>query len=73
MLNADKTFKSEEDVRDVFESIGAMEDATGQPVITSCERGITSCMLFMNLERLGNPNVVNYDGSYADWRLKQQN
>ena len=36
MFNQDKSFKSPDEMRDILEHIGALEDATGQPVITSC-------------------------------------
>lgn len=58
-------------MREIFESVGALEDATGQPVITSCQSGITSCVLFTALEAIGNPNVSNYDGSYSDYLLNR--
>lgn len=72
MLNQDRSFKSAEEMREILESVGALEDATGQPVITSCQQGITSCMLFTALEHIGNTNVRNYDGSFFDynWRSK---
>jgi thiosulfate/3-mercaptopyruvate sulfurtransferase len=67
MFNQNKSFKSLEEMQGIFESVGALEDATGQPVVTSCQSGVTSCVLFTALESLGNKNVRNYDGSYSDY------
>lgn len=70
MINHDKTFKSEEEIRKILEKEGGLTDATKEPVIVSCARGITSCMLYLSLEHIGNPNVRNYMGSYAEYSAK---
>ena len=57
--------EQKEEIKEIFEQVGGLED--GQPVITSCQAGITSSMLFTALEHIGNKNVRNYDGSYAEY------
>jgi len=66
LLNADKTMKSPDETRRVFEQAGV--DVT-QPVITSCGSGITAAILALALERLGNDGWSLYDGSWAEWGM----
>jgi len=66
LLNDDKTMKSPDETRRVFEQAGV--DVT-QPVITSCGSGITAAILALALERLGNDSWSLYDGSWAEWGM----
>lgn len=66
LLNADKTMKSPDETRRVFEQAGV--DVT-RPVITSCGSGITAAILALALERLGNNSWSLYDGSWAEWGM----
>ena len=43
LLNADKTFKSKEELIKIFESAGIEDPVTAQLVL-SCQRGITACV-----------------------------
>ena len=64
LLNEDKTMKSEEELRAVFEGAGV--DLT-KPAVTSCGSGITACVLTLALARLGHSRNAVYDGSWVEW------
>jgi thiosulfate/3-mercaptopyruvate sulfurtransferase len=49
-----------------FERAGASADA---PTIVSCGSGVTAAVLALALDRLGNKDVLLYDGSWAEWGL----
>ena len=66
LLNADKTMKSLDDIRAVFEQAGV---DVSKPMITSCGSGVTAAILALALERLGNTNWSLYDGSWAEWGM----
>ncbi|MEO1557667.1 MAG: 3-mercaptopyruvate sulfurtransferase [Pseudomonadota bacterium] len=66
LLNSDKTMKTPEETRAVFEAAGV--DVT-KPVITTCGSGITAAILSLALERLGNHSWSLYDGSWAEWGM----
>jgi thiosulfate/3-mercaptopyruvate sulfurtransferase len=38
-----------------------------QPVVTTCGSGVTAAILAFALDRLGNPDVALYDGSWSEW------
>jgi thiosulfate/3-mercaptopyruvate sulfurtransferase len=66
LLNADKTMKSPDEIRAVFEAAGV---DLAKPVITSCGSGITAAILALALERLGKDDWSLYDGSWAEWGM----
>ncbi|MEP1199774.1 3-mercaptopyruvate sulfurtransferase [Tateyamaria sp.] len=66
LLNSDKTMKTPDETRAVFEAAGV--DVT-KPVITTCGSGITAAILSLALERLGNNSWSLYDGSWAEWGM----
>ncbi|MEP1354409.1 MAG: 3-mercaptopyruvate sulfurtransferase [Tateyamaria sp.] len=66
LLNSDKTMKTPDETRAVFETAGV--DVT-KPVITTCGSGITAAILSLALERLGNNSWSLYDGSWAEWGM----
>ena len=66
LLNADRTMKSPEETRAVFEAAGV--DLT-KPVITTCGSGVTAAVLSLALERMGHAQWSLYDGSWAEWGM----
>ena len=66
LLNADKTMKSPDECRAVFEAAGV--DLT-KPIITSCGSGVTAAILALALERMGHHKWSLYDGSWAEWGM----
>ncbi len=64
-VNPDGTFKSAEELRDLYESEGVTND---QEVVAYCRIGERSSIAWFALsELLGYDNVVNYDGSWTEW------
>ena len=62
---ADGTFKSADELQEIYGSRGATGDA---PVITYCRIGERSAHTWFALhELLGVGNVRNYDGSWTEW------
>jgi thiosulfate/3-mercaptopyruvate sulfurtransferase len=65
-VNEDGTFKSADELRELYTSKGALED--GKPVIAYCRIGERSAHTWFVLhELLGLDNVENYDGSWTEW------
>ncbi len=64
LLNADKTMKSPDDIRAIFEAAGV---DLSKPAITSCGSGITATVLSLALERIGKTDHSMYDGSWTEW------
>jgi thiosulfate/3-mercaptopyruvate sulfurtransferase len=64
LLNPDGTMKDLAGLRAAF---GAAGVDVGRPVITTCGSGISSAILNLALERLGNRSHALYDGSWAEW------
>lgn len=63
--NADGTFKSSEELRQLYTGEGISPD---QDVITYCRIGERSAHTWFVLTRLlGYPRVRNYDGSWTEW------
>ena len=66
LLNEDRTMKSPEECRAIFEAAGV---DLSKPVITSCGSGVTAAILALALERLGHRQWSLYDGSWAEWGM----
>jgi len=65
-VNDNGTFKSADELRDLYSSKGVIEDS--KPVIAYCRIGERSAHTWFVLhELLGLDNVVNYDGSWTEW------
>ncbi|MFC6635944.1 3-mercaptopyruvate sulfurtransferase [Sulfitobacter sp. JBTF-M27] len=66
LLNDDKTMKSPDETRAIFEAAGMDLD---KPVITTCGSGVTAAILALALERMGHKDWSLYDGSWAEWGM----
>src|SRR2546422_8284305 len=65
-VNDNGTFKSADELRDLYSSKGVIEDS--KPVIAYCRIGERSAHTWFVLhELLGLDHVVNYDGSWTEW------
>ncbi len=65
-VNEDGTFKSADELRELYSSKGALED--GKPIIAYCRIGERSAHTWFVLhELLGQEAVKNYDGSWTEW------
>ena len=65
-VNEDGTFKSADELRELYTSKGVISDGT--PVIAYCRIGERSAHTWFVLhELLGLDDVVNYDGSWTEW------
>ncbi len=63
--NDDGTFKSADELRQLFRSAGVMPE---DPIIVYCRIGERSSHMWFVLKYLlGYPNVKNYDGSWTEW------
>jgi thiosulfate/3-mercaptopyruvate sulfurtransferase len=61
----DGTFKSADELRELYASKGAL---SGKPIIAYCRIGERSAHTWFVLhELLGEQNVKNYDGSWTEW------
>ncbi len=64
-VNDDGTFKSADELRELYESEGVDDN---QDVIAYCRIGERSSIAWFALhELLGYDNVTNYDGSWTEW------
>ncbi|MFC7536556.1 3-mercaptopyruvate sulfurtransferase [Sphingomonas sp. GCM10030256] len=64
IYNPDGTFRSPEDLREVFRQAGADPD---QPFVATCGSGVTANSLIFAAHLLGNDRARLYDGSWAEW------
>ncbi|MBN1681337.1 MAG: sulfurtransferase [Anaerolineae bacterium] len=65
VFNRDSTFRSYDELRDLYMSHGVVPD---QDVITYCQIGERSSITWFVLTfLLGYPNVRNYDGGWQEW------
>lgn len=71
LLNADKTFKSPEELKTIFKGAGIPNPESDQ-LIVSCQRGITACIVDAALRIVGNKNTSIYDGSYEEFSFLQK-
>jgi thiosulfate/3-mercaptopyruvate sulfurtransferase len=58
-----------EQLTKLFQAAG-VKDPYQDPVVFSCQRGITACIIELALRTLGNNNTRLYDGSLEEWARK---
>jgi thiosulfate/3-mercaptopyruvate sulfurtransferase len=63
-VTADGHFKSPDNLRARFESLGARGDL---PAVTYCGSGVTSCHNILAMHLAGLPEPTLYPGSWSDW------
>ena len=66
LLNDDKTMKTPDQTRAIFESAGV---DLKKPIITTCGSGVTAAVLGLALERIGHDMWALYDGSWTEWGM----
>jgi thiosulfate/3-mercaptopyruvate sulfurtransferase len=64
LLNEDKTFKSKDQVRTIFEEAGF---DPSRPAVTTCGSGVTAAVVYLGLQLIGHTNLALYDGSWSEW------
>jgi len=68
LLNVDGTFKSRDEMAEIVAAAGI---DMNRPVITSCGSGVTAAILSLALDVLGHRQVSLYDGSWAEWSIRE--
>jgi thiosulfate/3-mercaptopyruvate sulfurtransferase len=63
-LNPDRTFKSADALRAVFEAAGIRPD---RQVVVYCQSGLRAAHDYFVLRLLGYAKIKNYDGSWNEW------
>lgn len=63
-LTAEGTFKSENDLRAMYSSLGVTPD---REVVTYCQGGYRAAHTYLALRLLGFPRVRAYTGSWKEW------
>ena len=69
LLNEDKTFKSDAEIRKIVDERGIDLD---RPIVTSCGSGVTACILSLAFERLGAAETALFDGSWTEWGSREE-
>ncbi|CAD8132037.1 unnamed protein product [Paramecium octaurelia] len=69
-LNQDKTMKSDEDLRQVYEKNGI--DLNKTRIINTCQTGKLACIATIAQELLKTKQQILYDGSWEDWKLENR-
>lgn len=64
LFDSDGTWKDPEAIRAEFEAAGVDLD---RPVTTSCNSGMTACVLLFGLALAGKDDAALYDGSWMEW------
>lgn len=64
LVNADGTWKPDEDLREILAANGVRE---GERAIAYCNGGVTATALLFALDRTGHRDYANYDGSWNEW------
>jgi thiosulfate/3-mercaptopyruvate sulfurtransferase len=64
MFNTDGTYKTGDDLKAAFTSIGI---DWSKPIVATCGSGLTSATLVFAASLLGKTDVSLYDGSWSEW------
>ena len=65
---ADGTFRSNEELSQVFTSAGVKPQ---EQVVAYCNGGVAATTVLFSLALLGYPRLTNYDGSWNEWGSRQ--
>ncbi len=63
-LSAEETWKSPEELRQLFESFGVTKDKN---IVVYCQFGNMNAHTYLTLKALGYPRVRSYDRAWAEW------
>jgi len=66
LYQGDGTFKSKEDLRQLFAARGI---DLARPVTTTCGSGVTAACITFAMHLLGKDDVSLYDGSWSEWAV----
>ena len=67
-LNEDKTFKSKEDLKQIFET--CLENINEKNIVFSCGSGVTACVLALAYSLINDKyHPCIYDGSWAEYGI----
>ena len=64
LYNDDGTFRSRDELRDLFETTGT---DPASPFVATCGSGVTAAALIFAAHLLGNDETRLYDGSWSEW------
>lgn len=64
MFREDGTYRSPDAIRTEFKEAGL---DLGQPIVTSCNSGMTASVLLFGLSLIGKHDTALYDGSWLEW------
>lgn len=64
LFHADGTYKSGDELRDLFAKAGI---DLGRPLVTTCGSGVTAANILFAARLLGKSDVRLYDGSWSEW------
>lgn len=64
MLDEGGAFKSPDAIREELHQAGVDLD---QPIVTSCNSGVTACVVLFGARLAGADKLALYDGSWLDW------
>lgn len=66
-FNENMTFKSKEEIEDLFEDAGV---DMNKPIVSSCFLGLTGVAINLTSHMMGKPDTALYYGSWNEWRLR---
>ncbi len=71
-LNEDKTFKDEEELKDIFKS--CLKNIYEKNIVFSCGSGVTACVLALAYSLINDKyHPCIYDGSWAEYGIIEKN
>ncbi len=70
VMDSNYCYLPKDQLAEVYRTKGGLTNPESQPVILTCQRGITACIINFGLEILGNKNTTLYDGSLEEYAQK---